>query len=266
MPLEILIDTGKKRGVLRTENLRKIEELETSLSEISSLSKPVSIISFIKASMQAFYNGDTQAYRLPTNQEKNFLIRYLSSQQDKSGLLNSFVDSSGQKLRISIKMDKLVKEDILPRINQVLEETQMKAQITGTTLLFVKGNKYLISNLQSSLLIAFVLISCAMALLFRSVQMNVISLIPNIIPLLITGGLMGYFGVPLKPSTALIFSIAFGISVDDTIHFLAKYRQELLLSRFNVLRSVTVSLHETGPSMIYTSYHLVFWLCYFCRL
>jgi predicted RND superfamily exporter protein len=97
-----------------------------------------------------------------------------------------------------------------------------------------------------------------MAVLFSSFRMIIISLIPNVIPLLITGGLMGYFGIPLKPSTALIFSIAFGISVDDTIHYLARYRQELFFNKFNVSKSVTASLMETGTSMMYTSIILFF--------
>jgi predicted RND superfamily exporter protein len=266
MPLEIVVDTGRKRGVLRLENLLKIEQLEDTLSKITALSKPVSVVSFIKASLQAFYNGNPDYYRLPSNQEKNFLIRYLSNQQDQSGLLKSFVDSTGQKLRISvkvadmgsIKMDALVKQEIMPAINHVLANTNLKAEATGTTLLFIKGNQYLINNLKSSLIIAFLLIAVIMAVLFSSFRMIIISLIPNVIPLLITGGLMGYFGIPLKPSTALIFSIAFGISVDDTIHYLARYRQELFFNKFNVSKSVTASLMETGTSMMYTSIILFF--------
>jgi predicted RND superfamily exporter protein len=266
MPLEIVVDTQKKRGVLRLENLRKIEQLEDTLSQIQALSKPVSVVSFVKASTQAFFNGDANYYRLPTNQEKNFLLRYLGKQNDQSGLLKSFVDSTGQVLRISIKiadmgsikMDSLVKYKINPRLNAVLAGTDLKAHATGTTLLFIKGNDYLIKNLQSSLIIAFILIACIMAILFKSPRMIVISLIPNVIPLIITGGLMGYFGIPLKPSTALIFSIAFGISVDDTIHFLAKYRQELLVHRLSVPKAVSASLFEIGASMMYTSIILFF--------
>jgi predicted RND superfamily exporter protein len=176
------------------------------------------------------------------------------------------VDSTGQKVRISIKvadmgsikMSELVQQEINPAIASVLAGTDLKAKATGTTLLFIKGNQYLINNLQTSLVLAFVLIALIMALLFRSIRMIAISLIPNMIPLLITGGLMGYFGIPLKPSTALIFSIAFGISVDDTIHFLAKYRQELSITKFNVSKSVSISLMETGSSMMYTSIILFF--------
>lgn len=97
-----------------------------------------------------------------------------------------------------------------------------------------------------------------MAFLFSSLRMVIVSLIPNFLPLIVTAGLMGYFGIPIKPSTILIFSIAFGISVDDTIHFLAKYRQELKQQKWNMKEAALLALHETGLSMIYTSIILFF--------
>lgn len=130
--------------------------------------------------------------------------------------------------------------------------------VTGSTLLFVKGNKFLIENLRNSLLLAFAIIAVIMAILFANVRMIIISLIPNFIPLIMTAGIMGFFGIPLKPSTALIFSIAFGISVDDSIHFLAKYRQELFAKNFFVPVAISNSIKETGSSMLYTSIILFF--------
>lgn len=130
-------------------------------------------------------------------------------------------------------------------------------KITGTTKIFTKGNDYLIRNLLQSLLIAFVVIAILMALLFRSPKMVLVSLIPNFMPLLITAAVMGYFGIALKPSTALIFSVAFGIAVDDTIHYLARYR----LARKTgdgVAKAVSNSFKDTGVSMIYTSIILFF--------
>ena len=130
--------------------------------------------------------------------------------------------------------------------------------ITGKALLFLKGTKYLVKNLLISLTLAIILISLFMAYLFRSFRMILISLVPNLLPLLITAGLMGYLGVPIKPSTILVFSIAFGISVDDTIHFLAKYRQELIANKWQINKSVYGALRETGVSMFYTSIVLFF--------
>ncbi|RLD25265.1 MAG: hypothetical protein DRI71_00075 [Bacteroidetes bacterium] len=262
MPLEIVVDTHKKRGVTDLRNLKKIEEFEQFLAEQPDISNPISIINFVKAARQAFFGGNPARYALPrNNNEKNFILGYLKNESDSSGLLKSFVDSTGQKIRISLKikdigsnkMDSLVNQVIRPKQNEIFEKSKLTASITGTTLLFIKGNSYLIDNLKMSFVLAFVAISIIMGLLFANFRMIVLSLIPNVIPLAITAGIMGYFGIALKPSTAIIFSIAFGISVDYAIHFLAKYRQELFANNFNVSVAINNSLHETGTSMIYTS-------------
>ena len=265
MPLELVVDTGKKKGVQRLPNLRKIDEFEQFLDSIPLLSQPVSVVSFIKASRQAFYGQNPAFYSLPDNRESAFILQYLKD-GDEQGLYKSFVDSTGQLLRISLKMpdvgsqvmDSLVNTVISPRIDEVFGDTDIKVQVTGTVPLFIKGNKYLIDNLISSMILAFFVIALIMGLLFRNLRIILISLIPNIIPLTITAGIMGFAGIPLKPSTALIFSIAFGISVDYSLHFLAKYRYELFTNRNSVTKAVTNSLKETGVSMIYTSIVLFF--------
>ncbi len=261
MPLEIVVDLGKKNAVTKVSNLRKVDELETWLREQPELSAPVSLVGFAKAATFSYFNETEGNYRLPTNQERNFIFAYLSGQKENSGLIRSFVDSTGQFLRISLKMadigsirmDSLINHRIIPATKEILEEADMSAQVTGTTFIFIKGNKFLVQNLQSSLLLAIVLIAVIMALLFGSFRMVLISVIPNLIPLAITAGIMGYFGIPLKPSTALVFSIAFGIAVDDAIHFLAKYRQELFNHKFYKAKAISVSIQETGTAMMYTS-------------
>jgi uncharacterized protein len=262
MPLEVIVDTGVRRGVLQLKNLRLVDEFEQFLGEQEYLSQPVSMVSFVKAARQAFYNGNPARYDLPANdRERGYLLRYLRSQSDSSGLLNSFVDSTAQFMRVSLqmadigsdKMDDLINHVIQPKIDTLFADSGMTLQVTGTTPIFIKGNKFLIENLRFSLILAFIIISVIMAILFMNFRMILISLVPNLIPLIITAGIMGYFNIPLKPSTALIFSIAFGISVDDSIHFLAKYRQELFANSFFVPVAVSKSLRETGASMMYTS-------------
>ena len=261
MPLEIVVDTQKRRGVIDIKNLEKIDEFETFLAEQRDISKPVSVVSFVKASKQAFYNNNPARYSLPNNREKNYILRYMRNQGDSSGLFNSFVDSTLTKMRLSMqvadigshKMDSLIKGVVQPKIDTLFGDTDLKLSITGTTPLFIKGNKFLIQNLWFSLCLAFVIIAIIMAVLFVNFRMIVISLVPNVIPLLITAGIMGFASIHLKPSTALIFSIVFGISVDDSIHFLAKYRQELFSHKFFVPLAVSRSLKETGASMMYTS-------------
>ena len=144
------------------------------------------------------------------------------------------------------------------KINKIFPTDQYNVTMTGKALVFQKGTNYLVKNLVISLSLAILLISLFMAYMFRSFKMIVVSLIPNVLPLLITAGLMGFLGVPIKPSTILVFSIAFGISVDDTIHFLAKYRQELIANNWRIKKSVYAALRETGVSMFYTSIVLFF--------
>ena len=261
MPLEIIVDTGKRRGVIDLKNLKRVEEFEKFLASHRDISTPVSIVSFVKAAKQAFYNNNPDRYEIPNKRDKNYILRYLKNQEDNSGLMNSFVDSTFSKMRISMKvadigsqkMDSLVNIVIQPKIDSLFAGTNAVVTITGSTPIFIKGNKFLVDNLKISLLLAFILIAIIMAILFANVRMIVLSLIPNVVPLVITAGIMGYFGIPLKPSTVLIFSIAFGISVDDSIHFLAKYRQELFANNFYVPVAISKSLKETGASMIYTS-------------
>ena len=261
MPLEVMVDTGRKRGIVQLNTLRKVEELESFLDSIPAISKPISVADMIKAVRQAYYNNNPDFYSLPTQRDFNFILRYLKQEEGNADVLSSFADADMQKMRISLKvadigsdkMDVLVEDVIRPRVNKIFGETDYTVTITGTTPIFIKGNRYLVENLRLSLMVAFAIIAVVMGLLFFNFRMIIISLIPNVIPLIITAGLMGYLGVPLKPSTALIFSIAFGISVDDTIHFLAKYRQELFANNFFVPIALTKTLKETGKSMIYTS-------------
>ncbi|WP_418509029.1 efflux RND transporter permease subunit [Corallibacter sp.] len=265
MPMEILVDTKRKKGVMKLSTLKRMNELEDLINEIPELSKPISVVSLVKYSKQAYYNGNPKYYQLPTSQENSFIMSYAKNSSAESNLLENFVDSTGQYARITTFMkdigtDKMerIEEDLQAKINKLFPKEQYDITITGKALVFQKGTKYLIKNLVISLSLAILLISIFMAYMFRSFRMIVVSLIPNLLPLVITAGLMGYLGVPIKPSTILVFSIAFGISVDDTIHFLAKYRQELQSNHWKIRKSVYGALRETGVSMFYTSIVLFF--------
>ncbi|QNL21694.1 MMPL family transporter [Hyphobacterium sp. CCMP332] len=261
MPLEIIVDTNKKRGTTKLNNLQLVDQFDEFIDSIPNVSKSVSMLNVVKAANYAFYNQNPDFYQLPSKRDRAFLYRYLKNTQDSTQIANSFIDSAGQKMRLSyriedmgsIRLNELINEKIIPKAKSLFEGTDLEMMVTGTTLIFIKGNSYLIQNLLQSMIIAFVLIAIIMAILFQSVRMILISIIPNTIPLLVTAGIMGYFGIHLKPSTALIFSIAFGISVDDSIHYLAKYRQELLANGNRISKCVSISLLETGSSMMYTS-------------
>ena len=265
MPLEIVVDTKRKKGVMKLATLKRMNELEELIVETPEFSKPISIVSLVKYSKQAYYNGNPKYYQLPTSQENSFILSYAKNSSSDIDLLKNFVDSTGQYARITtfmkdIGIDKMdrIEENLQSKINKVFPKDKYNVSLTGKAYLFQKGTKYLVNNLILSLSLAILLISIFMAYMFRSFRMIIISLIPNLIPLLITAGLMGYLGVPIKPSTILVFSIAFGISVDDTIHFLAKYRQELQTNHWKIRKSVYAALRETGVSMFYTSIVLFF--------
>ena len=265
MPIEILINTKRKKGVLKPATLKKMNALEALIIDIPELSNPVSVVNLVKYSKQAFYNGNPKYYQLPSAQENGFILSYAKNTSSDVGLLQNYVDSTGQYARITtfIKnsgidhMDQ-IEETLNKEIQKLFDQNRYEVSITGKAFLFQKGTNFLIKNLILSLALAILLISLFMAYMFRSFRMIVISLVPNLLPLLITAGVMGYFGVSIKPSTILVFSIAFGISVDDTIHFLAKYRQELMGSRWSIKKSVFAALRETGVSMFYTSIVLFF--------
>ncbi|MEP3207862.1 MAG: MMPL family transporter [Maribacter sp.] len=265
MPVEIVVDTKRPKGVLKPATLRRIDQLGDVIEEIPELSKPVSVVNLIKYSKQAFYNGIPKYYQLPTSQENTFIMDVARKSSNDGDLLKSFVDSTGQNARITTFM-KDVSTERMEEIEGKLQENITKlfpierynVYMTGSALLFLKGTKYLVKNLILSLTLAIGLIALFMAYLFRSFRMIIISLIPNLLPLVVTAGVMGFVGVPIKPSTILVFSIAFGISVDDTIHFLAKYRQELMANNWKIKVSVYAALRETGVSMFYTSIVLFF--------
>ena len=262
MPLEITINTKRKNGVMRLTTMKRMDELQKSIEAFPELSKPLSIVNLVKYSKQAFYNGNPDFYELPTSQEQAFILSYAknSAKNSQKDFIKSYVSKDGNVARITTFMKDIgpgnmekVENKLVLKINEIFPSDRYEVTLTGKAYVFQKGTKYLLDNLISSLLFAIFLISMLMVFMFRSFKMVVISLIPNLLPLIITAGLMGYFGIPLKPSTILIFSIAFGLSVDDTIHFLAQYRQELTQHNWKIKKSVFATLKEAGVSMFYTS-------------
>lgn len=265
MPLEILIDTKQEKGALKLSTLKRMENLEEIISDVPELSDPFSVVRLAKYSKQAYYNNNPKYYQLPTSQEQNFIAPYLKGFDSNGDLLTAYVDSTGRYARMTTFMKDIgtdemerIEVNLRPQINKIFPEERYDVTLTGKALIFQKGTAYLVKNLVISLSLAIFLIALLMAWMFRSFRMILVSLIPNLLPLIVTAGMMGFLEIPIKPSTILVFSIAFGISVDDTIHFLAKYRQELKVNNWKIKRSVYAALRETGVSMFYTSIVLFF--------
>lgn len=272
MPLEITIDFHKPNQVFKLSNLEKLDRLSNIIQQDPDISRPLSIIEAVKFADQAYYNGKAEYYKLPTNTNKNFILKYaLGSSSGMNNMAKSFIDSTNQKVRLTFRIKDIgtkkmeAKEDSLYRtIAKIFPPEKTTAKVTGSSIIFFKGNQYLIKNLFSSLALAILLIAGFMAWMFKSKRMVLIALVPNVIPQLITAAIMGYAGIPIKASTILVFSVAFGISVDNTIHYLAKYRQELQATNWSIRSSVILALKETGQSMIYTSIILFFGFSIFC--
>lgn len=266
MPLEISVDTRKKRGAIRLANINRLDELQKVLETYPELSKPLSMAEIVKLSRQAFYNGDSSFYGLPNQQELNFMMRYMPELGSGSrNIMNAFIDTNMQVTRISTQMANIgtndiqrIRDDLQPKVDSIFPPAQYDVDITGTSVIFLKGSKYLTRNLAMSLLLALAIIALLMALLFTSTRMILISLVPNLIPQIMTAALMGFLAITIKPSTILIFSIALGISVDNAIHFLSRYRLYLKFNNWQIKSSVISALKETGYSMIYSSVVLFF--------
>lgn len=261
LPFEISIDTRKPRGVMQMSTIQKISELQDTLATYPEFSKPLSVAELVKYSKQAFYNGDPEMYSLPNNQERNFILQYLPSMKGaKKTVLNSFVDTALSKTRISVQMANIgtrdiqrIKDDLQPKIDSIFSPKKYDVEITGTSIVFLKGTDYLVHNLITSLILAVIVIAILLGLLFSSFKMVAVSLVPNMLPQLMTASLMGFLAISIKPSTILIFSIALGISVDNAIHYLSRYRLALKHNNWNIKVSVLSALRETGFSMVYSS-------------
>jgi predicted RND superfamily exporter protein len=272
MPFEVLIDGQRPGQILNPSNLKRIEKFQELLRTYPEFSRSLSAVDAVKFGVQAFYGGDPDRYRLPSRQERSFIGPYFrgaesaaSDIDDANAVTNNFVDSTKTATRVSANMADIgtlemeaLMADLQPRIDSIFPPERFNLTITGTSIVFLEGTNYLVKNLAISMTLAILVIALVMATLFRSVRMVGIALIPNLLPLLFTAGVMGWTGIPIKPSTILVFSVAFGISVDDTIHFLAKYRQELQSNGWNIRAAVLAAVKETGVSMMYTSIVLFF--------
>ena len=303
MPLEIVVDTKKKQGVTRNlRNLENIDSLAQYLQSVPDIARPLSIAEGLKFARQAFFEGDPGSYALPSSYDLPALMQYLNFRGDSSTgksslgkLVGSFMDSTRSKARISVNMadigsrrlpglldsiqyraEELFNRDSLLALSADSSTQAEKAgdstwgkrthsiELTGTSVTFLEGSRFIINGLKESIFWAFLLIAVCMLYLFRSVRILLASLIPNLIPLLITAGVMGWVGIPLKPSTVLVFSVALGIAIDVTIRFLVNYKQELPMQGGDRLKTVIETIHHTGISILYTSMVLIAGFIVFC--
>ncbi len=269
LPFEVSIDSKRKNGLRNLDLLNRIDRLEDTMKQYPIFTKAISINQLIKYGKQTFYNGNPKRFTLPTTEEAGFLANFVGKIPKDTKITSSYIDSNNQVIRVSFqmadigsaKMNELL-TSLEPKIQKIFPTKNYKVHLTGNSVLIVKGMNYLVENLFQSLALAIFLISLIMIFLFKTPKMVLISLIPNLIPLVLTAGIMGYLGINLKPTTILIFSIAFGLASDQTIYFLTKYRLDLELLKdqgaISIDNLVKRVIHETGISMIYTAIILFF--------
>ena len=271
MPFEVSIDTGRPGRVLNPQTLTKIKVLQKEFASYAEFTKPISLVEALKFIYQGYRGGDPKYYVLPGALELNKLAEYAGTAKGKENRFKSFVDSTRRYTRVSFQIPdvgtKRINElynQLQPRVDSIFnfdretnkwveKEDRYEAKITGNSVVFTKGNSYLLQNLVESTLYAIVLISILMVILFGDIRMILVAVVPSLVPLLITAGIMGFMGIHLKPSTTLIFSIAFGLSSDGTIYFLTKYKDELKNRRKTVSQAVSETIQFTGISMFYTA-------------
>ncbi|NLU93906.1 MMPL family transporter [Chitinophaga sp. Ak27] len=269
MPLEIAVDTKRKNGVISLQTLNRLDKLTQLIGSQPDFGRPLSVVEGIKFAKQAYFNGDSSNYAVPNEFDLGFLAPYLRMKGNSnatgatstfSKLVSSFMDSTKQVARLSVNMKDVgsqklpvLLDSLRPKVTEIFDTAHYKVTFTGTSVIFQEGTRFIINGLMESIILAFVLIMLCMLYLFRSWRMLIISLIPNVIPLVVTAGVMGWVGVALKPSTVLVFSVALGIAIDVTIRFLVNFKQELPRHDFDISATVKQTIHETGLSIIYTS-------------
>ena len=274
MPLEILVDAKKSRAALKMETMLDVEELSNYIATKSEAARPLSIVEALKFANQGFYNGDTASYVLPLEIPASLSAALRSKEKGKSDfmkLIGQFLDSNQQSTRISVNMKDIgsVKlpiliEDLQKKSAQIFDSTKYNVLFTGSTITFLEGTSFIIRGLKESIFWAFLLITLCMLYLFKSFRILLCSLIPNLVPLIVTAGVMGWVGIALKPSTVLVFSVALGIAIDVTIRFLINYKQELPHFNNQVAPTLVQTIRHTGISIIYTSLVLIAGFIIFC--
>jgi uncharacterized protein len=274
MPLEILVDTKRKNGFAGARALPIFEKIDSFSREISAspeMARPLSLVEGLKFAKQGFYDGDSNNYVIPNSFDGAFVADYLRVRKDSAAekgtfqkLMSAFMDSNRQVTRISVNMADIgskrlpvLLDSLQQRANYYFDTSKYHVQFTGTSVTFLEGSRYIINGLRDSIIWAFALISLCMLYLFRSFRILFCSLIPNLIPLALTAGVMGWAGIPLKPSTVLVFSVALGIAIDVTIRFLISYKQDLPRYNNDIKATVMHTLRGTGISIIYTSLVLI---------
>lgn len=245
------------------ERLKEIEKVEKYLINEYKVNVNTSLVQYLSILNRASYAGNTDYFEVTDS--KTDLRRYkrMLKIADQGKFIRSVLDSTENTTRINggvpdwgnIKATE-ENEKFYAFLKKENLEEHLKIHVTGTAHLLDRNMSYMSSSLVEGLAFAIIVVSILMALLYRSFRMLIISIIPNVIPLIVIAGIMGYFGINLKITTAIIFTISFGIAIDDTIHFLSNFKLELKKGKSKIYALKSTYL-GTGKAIVLTSAILV---------
>ncbi|NQU67527.1 MAG: MMPL family transporter [Candidatus Marinimicrobia bacterium] len=248
-PVEIILDTHERGGILSPEFLTGLDQLREKVLSTPEIGYVVSIADHLQILNEKIGDG---VRAIPSDSDD--ALSYLVDYEPGKHLRTSDYSKARMSARIiNIPTDRAfeIRDTILRNAKEIFP-ADVDCIITGSTILALYTNRHLVKNLTFSFMVAFVIIFISMVFLFKSFRLALMSVLPNIIPLMIAGGLMGYLHIKLRPSTAMTFSIALGIAVDDTIHFLSRFRQEYKHSG-NHREAINKTLLTTGKAIISTT-------------
>ncbi len=255
-PWQLAVFPGENKSIYSLPVLQELEEIETYLKKQYPVQQLVSPVAYVKFIHQGYQGGASSEFRLPTDEEtlqKVLVFGKRFKQQsmvkidaDDYSRFAGFIREYGSKdtHRRDLELQKYIENEINPKL--------VTAKITGTTLLIDKSHEFLSENLLRGITLALVVVAVLAVLLFRSWYLLFVALIPNMLPVLGTAALIGYLGIPIKLTTSIIFTISFGIAVDDTIHFISKFRIETRKG-IPVLYALKNTFQSTGKAMIITT-------------
>jgi len=241
-----------ENGIVNFRFISLVSKIQKKLNSIPEIRKTISIVDYL----EIINENLTEEIQEKPELTDELIFQYILLNED---IFQNIINFDYSKTRISGRIkdvNSIRAEEIVEEINNWKLENisdEVSIALTGTTLMALKVNDYLVNNLIISFLIAFSVIFISMGFLFKSVKLAIFSMIPNLIPILFMAAIMGIFNIKLRPTTAMTFAIAFGIAVDDTIHYLVRFRKELSNNNGNYKEANAATIYSTGNAIISTS-------------
>ena len=257
-PFEVIITAKDEKnnfienGIANSRIIVFVDKIQKKINSIPEIRKTISVVDYL----DIIHDNFNEEFEEKSYLNDELIFQYFVLNED---IFQNLINFEYSKTRISARIKDINStraKEIVKEINEWKSENipdDIQISLTGTTLMALKVNDYLVNNLIISFLIAFGVIFVSMGFLFKSLKLAIFSMIPNLIPILFMAAIMGIFDIKLRPTTAMTFAIAFGIAVDDTIHYMVRFRQELSMNNGNFIEANSETIFSTGNAIISTS-------------